>query len=337
MGIFKPNIEKMKNENDFSALLESLNHKSADVRYDAFITLAGATGLTADIVARLKKMVQDADPTVRTAATLKFADLTDNSIAQNLKDIINRGNQKEKIDLLRLIADRGAIDNDTIIQVVNLAMLDKKELVKIEAIKTAGATKNRLLIPRLVECLHDAHHDVRINAAKSLFDIGGNESVDHLIALLVDRDPGVQKLARSYLASIPSEQARAALQDLGFSSLIQGMNGKEPDRKKTAMKIGAQKIREGLPLLHKACQDTFKDVRIEALRAITVFRDPSSVDFVAKLLEDKFHDVRFEAVKTLEKIASEKSLKALERALEDADRQVREEAKKAIDIIKSRL
>ena len=73
MGIFKPNIEKMKNENDFSALLESLNHKSADVRYDAFITLAGATGLTADIVTRLKKMVQDADPTVRTAATLKFA------------------------------------------------------------------------------------------------------------------------------------------------------------------------------------------------------------------------------------------------------------------------
>lgn len=336
MELFGPNIEKMTENKDTAALLECLGHKRADVRYNAFMALAGFDNLGHDVREQMRKMILDKDPAVRFAATLKFADLTDSAVAGNLKEIIHRGNRKAKTDVLRLIAERGATDNDTIIPMVNLAMLDKDEVVKIEAIKTAGATKNHLLINRLVECLHDAHHDVRFSAARSLFNIGGSGSVDHLIALLVDGDPGVRKLARAYLASIPTEQARRALQDLEFSSLIQGMNGNEPERKKTAMKIGTQKIREGLPLLHKACQDAYKDVRVEALRAIAVFRDPGSVDFVARLLEDKYHDVRLEAVKTLEKIPGEKSLAALERVLEDTDRHVRDEAKKAVDMMRSR-
>ena len=77
------------------------------------------------------------------------------------------------------------------------------------------------------------------------------------------------------------------------------MNGTEPVRRETARKIGAESIREGLALLLRACRDRYKGVRIEALRAMTVFHDPVSIDEAARLLKDKYFDVRLEAVRTL--------------------------------------
>jgi HEAT repeat protein len=209
--------------------------------------------------------------------------------------------------------------------------------VKLEAIHTAGITGNSYFVPKLVSCLQDNMHEVRIQAAKSLYKIGGADSIDHLIGLLVDRNPDVQKMARAYLSSIDSERARNAIHDLKFAQLVNGMNDIESVRKETAVKIGTKKIKEGLPLLHTALQDEFKEVRIEALKSIAVFRNPSSIDFVAKLLEDKYHDARLEAVRTLGRITSKESLRILESVLEKGDKLIREEAQKIIYKLKPRV
>ncbi len=337
MGLFKPNIEKLKNANNITGLTQCLSHKSADVRYSAFSALASQTGLSDDLVARLKSMLNDPSPKVRTIATLKFAEMGDKMTVDSLKDIINKGSQWEKIELLRIITGRGKSTDEAIIQVIGLALTDKKELIKLEAIKAASSTGNIHFVPNLIQCLHDSRHGVRIQTAKALYEIAGAESVDHLIGLLVDRNPEVQQIAHSYLSSIDSERARNALHDLKFQQLVRGMNDIESVRKETAEKIGTQKIREGLPLLYTALQDEYKEVRIAVLKAIAVFKDPSSVDFVVKLLEDKYHDARLEAVRTLEQIITKDSLEALEYALKKGDRNVREEAQKAIYKLRPRL
>jgi HEAT repeat protein len=330
MRIFKPNIDKLKKADDITGLERCLNHKSSDVRYAAFSALANRKNLNNDMVVKLKNMTNDPSQKVRTIATLKFADKGDKTITENLNEIINSGNQQEKIELLRIIASRGRSEDETIAQVIALALVDKKELVKLEAIQTAGIIGGSHFIPSLLKCLRDNLHSVRIEAANALYKIGGADSVDYLIGLMVDRNPDARKMAYSYLSSIDSERARKALHDHNFQQLVNGMNDIESVRKETAAKIGIKKIKEGLPLLHTALQDEYKEIRIEALRAIAAFRDPASVSFVAKLLEDKYHDARLEAVRTLGSIISNASLEALENALEKGDRNVREEARKVV-------
>jgi HEAT repeat protein len=337
MGLFTPNIRKLKKEGNISELLKCLDHKRANVRYSAFVALAGESDLSGEIVSKLKQMLHDPDPWVKTIATLKFAELGDMAVADNLMEIIRKGSQNDKIDLLKIIAGRGATADVTIMQVIMDALADKKEIVRREAVTAAGATANKRLMPYLADRLKEKHRDLRVHTAKALYDIGGKESVDYLIGLLADRDSIVRAAARSYLEGIVDERAKRALHDVQFMQLIKGMNDKEPVRRLTARKIGDAVITEGLPLLHRACEDKFKEVRIEALKSIAVFKSPASIHFVAKLLDDKFHDVRLEAINTLELISDLHAVKALEHAVEDRNKQVSMSAQGAIDRMKRTL
>lgn len=328
MGIFTPNIRKLQKEKNIPELLKCLDHKRSNVRYSAFVALTSGSGLNDEIINKLRNMVHDPDPWVKTIAILKFADIGDASISDSLMEIIIEGSRNARIELLKIIAERGANNDEIIMEVIINALSDKQEIVRRQAIITAGATRNKRLLPYLSESLHEKHHDSRIYAAKALYDIAGRESADYLIGLLADKDPKVQASARSYLANIDYEHVKKALHDAHFMQFIKGMNDREPVRKATAQKIGKESIREGLPLLHRACRDKYKDVRVEALKAIAAFRDPSSIEFVEKLLEDKFHSVRIEAVHTLEEIGGPRSREALKNAINSKDRQVREAAQR---------
>jgi HEAT repeat protein len=335
--LFGPNITTLEKSNNVPELLKCLGHKRADVRYRAFAALAARNDAGGEIADRLRKMVNDPDPWVKTIASLKFAGQGDASLSDDLLEIIRKGPQKARIELLKIIAGRGPDENITNMQIIMDGLADKKEIVKRQAIIAAGATGNSHLVPYLAECLQEKHHDLRVEAAKALYDIGGSESIDHLIGLLADEDPEVQAVARSYLATFDDERARKALNDTRFMQLVRGMNGTEPVRRETAQKIGCDAIREGLPLLHRACRDKYKGVRIEALKAMAVFRNRSSIDFAAGLVHDKYHDVRLEAVKTLENIIDTRSLQIIENALNDRDKQVRETARRAYDRMKRDL
>jgi HEAT repeat protein len=119
----------------------------------------------------------------------------------------------------------------------------------------------------LGDLLHEKHHKIRMKAARALHDIGGEESADYLIGLLADKNEDVQALARSFLSAMDIDYVKKALHDAEFRNLITGLGGRVPEREKTAQRIGAEKIREGLPLLHRACRDKYKGVRREALKS----------------------------------------------------------------------
>jgi HEAT repeat protein len=330
MGLFPPNIKKLDKKNDIPGLVKCLGHRWAWVRYRAFAALSPRS-LSGEAADRLRKMVHDPDPWVKTLAVLKFAERGDPSIVEYMKEIMQDGSRDARIGLLRVIGQRGATDDIPIIQVIMDGLADRRALVKSHAISAAAATRHRRLMPYVGDLLHEKLHDLRIQAAQALFEIGGSASADYLIGLLADRELKVRDAARALLETIDSDIVRKALHDTRFIELIRGMNGTEPVRRETARRIGTETIREGLALLMRACRDKYKGVRIEALKSMTVFRDPVSIDEAARLLKDRFFDVRLEAVRTLGVFADERAREALEPALNDRVRKVREEAKRAYD------
>jgi HEAT repeat protein len=336
MMLFTANVGKLEKMNDVNGLMLCLNHKKADVRYTAFNALAGGTGLSETIMLKLKEMANDRSRKVKTAATLKFAEMGDNSVSDNFNDIIISGTMDEKIELLKIITRNGKSEDEKVLQVIMHGLHDKKESVKLQALTAAEAAGSRHLIPYAAECLNEKHHKVRLCAANTLFAIGGDEVIDYLIGLLADKHIDVVFAARRHLSKIDYVTAQIAANDVQFITLLNGMNDREPVRKQTVQKIGEESIREGLSLLHLGCKDKYREVRIEALKSISVFRSPSSVEFVEKLLNDRSQKVRLEAVHTLESIGDARALIALEWALDDRKDVVRKAAHNAIVRIKSR-
>lgn len=335
MGLFSPNIERMRKKNDLAGLVKCLDHRSSSVRYHAFLALAGEKQISDEIIGRLKKMLNDTDERARTAATLKFAALGAPLLSKNLVELISNGTRREKISLLKIIVGRGRDVDGPILKAVVLALEDRNGIVKLHAIEAAGSTGSGHLVSKIAEFLNDRHTDMRTKVAQALCGIGNDASIDHLIGLLADPDAGVRSAARACLENIDSPRISMALNDTRYIQLIRGMGGLVPDRIETARKIGIEGTREGLPLLHRACRDKYKGVRLEAARSIAVFGDPSSVEALSKLLNDKFYDVRLEAVRALGRIAGKASIDALAPALEDRNKRVRGEARHAINEIKS--
>ena len=334
MVLFSTDIKRLEKDRDISGLAKCLESKKPSVRYRAFVALSGLENIPSENMKRLHEMSHDKDPWVKTIATLKFAGTGDKSISNSLIDIMKDGSPEERVNLLQVISGKGASDDTAIMQVIMSGLMDKKETVRIQAIKAAGMSKSAHLVPNLGEFLHAKHHKERLLAAQALSDIGGDESIDYLIGLLADSHPEVNRAARGYLENVENEYVKKALYEASFMKLVKDMNGKEPVREKTARTIGAEMIREGLPLLHRGCRDKYKGVRIQALKSIALFKNPASADVVEKLLSDRFFDVRLEALNTLEKIGGPRAMKAAEKALSDRNRDVRERAEGILGIRK---
>ncbi|MBN1496077.1 MAG: HEAT repeat domain-containing protein [Spirochaetes bacterium] len=275
-------------------------------------------------------MLNDPDDAVRTVATLKFAEIGAPLGSRNLIELIAKGAWKDKIELLKIIASRGPNVDGPIIEVIVLALADKKDIVRYEAVHAAGATRRGHLVPHIAACLRERHSIMRVQVAHALCNIGDEQSVDYLIGLLADSNEEVRETARACLQGINSDLARRVLHDARFAELLRGMGDLEPVRKETAIKIGHEMIREGLPLLHRACSDRYKEVRLAAARSIAAFASPSSVECVSVLLKDRFYDVRLAAVRALGGIRSRDAVKALNTALGDKNDRVRDEAERVL-------
>src|SRR6056297_1982850 len=105
MGLFTPNVDKLIEKNDVDKLLQLTHHKKPEIRLSSFLALAKSRD--EKILAELRKLLKDPDPRVRTIATLKFGELGDEEILEHFRSIIINGSQRDKIEALRILADRG--------------------------------------------------------------------------------------------------------------------------------------------------------------------------------------------------------------------------------------
>jgi HEAT repeat protein len=335
--LFAPKVEELEKAGNVQELMKLLNHRSTEIRLKAFNALSGKMS-NPEVHDKLKSMTNDPDTIVQIAAILKFSDIGEKDILDNIRKVILEGNKNEKLMALRILSQEGSKASPGIVNMVLLAYKDSNMQVRANAIKTMGYLKNEHFVSYLGESLHDRNFRIRMEAIKALGRIGTESTVDHLIGALMDENSEVEKSARNILISLGSPKAMKAIQDKPFLQLLRDMNGPTDKRVETIRHIKDLRKEEGFPLLLKACGDRFKGVRIEALIAVRNFKiDQTIIPVIAKSLEDQYFDVRLEAVRTLAAIPVKESLEALDKALADKSHMVVEEAKQAIELIKSKL
>ncbi len=331
MGLFSPDINRLSKNNRIPELLKCLDHKSAGVRYSAFTALSGKTGLSEEAIERLKKvMYDDPDPWMRTTATLRFADLSDHSVSENLIKIIKEGSLKGKLALLRLIEDNGPTSDVTVLQIIIIGLTDSKILVRLQAITSANSSKNFQLMPYLGELLKEKHARARLFAAKALYNIGREESLPYLVKLLADKNTEVHSAARTYIAAIINDTNRRIIIEDAAGMMVDGIESGSGEAVLPFRSRRDALIKESLQILYAGCRDRYRAVRIEALKSIAVFRERSSTAAVAEMVHDRFPEVRIEAINTLEKIGGAEAVDAIGGAIKDRKRNVRDTAIRAL-------
>lgn len=193
LGIFTPDIDRLKRNEDIKAMIECLSHRKPEIRSKAFSALSPWDDRK-DVVAEMRKLIDDPDPKVRTLALLKFTEIGDSFNEANMKNIILNGRQSEKIELLRILAEKKDTLNEDVSRIIVQALNDKKMIVRFEAMRTFGALKVKHAVPYLIEKLDDESHRIRSEAARALGNIGAPESVDALIGSLMDNNGEVRGL-----------------------------------------------------------------------------------------------------------------------------------------------
>jgi len=325
MGLIAPDIERLKKGKKISELVQCLDHPRASIRYDAFIALAGNPDINEQIKNKLKNMMyRDPDSSVKTLATIRYAKLGDPEISDNLIQIIQEGSQKSKLELLRIITDSGASSDVTVLYIIQTGLNDDNVLVRLQAIKAANSSKNKQLMPDLGKLLHENHFKVRLMAAKALYNLDKYESAGYIIGLLADKNLEVQSTTRIYLLSIINDRAFYALNDDSSAYPDGAMDAGMLFHGETQRKSAKEIVNEGISILHGACNDKFRGVRVQALKSIAVFKSQTSIDIAEKLLYDKFPEVRLEALTTLEKIGGPRALAAIENKPRDKKKIVRD-------------
>jgi hypothetical protein len=93
------------------------------------------------------------------------------AVSDSLLDIIDQGSVSNRIELMKIIAGRGSCEDTGILQSIVIALGDRKEVVKIAAIKAAAAVKSRHLMQYLGDLLHEKHHKIRMKQ-QGTSDIG---------------------------------------------------------------------------------------------------------------------------------------------------------------------
>jgi HEAT repeat protein len=333
----KPNVEKIKNAGQIDKLVQLLKHRKAQTREDALLALYEIARTDNDITEKMRIALTDKDTKVRHRAALIFARLGDGGIIDNLNEVISHGTVNEQIEVLRLLPHYYSKDNEKITQILAIALKDKKPSVQIEAIRSIGEMEIETMAFYLLEFANHSVVKFRLETIIALGRIKNPMGVDVLIGALTDSSPEVRKSAEESLKKVGSDKALGALRDAPFMLIVKNMNESVSKRLTTVINIGKQKKEFGLPLLHKACYDDYKNIRIEAIKSIALLRDESSLSTLIELLSDKYYDVRIESIKTLTRYNSMIALNAIKQARNDPNTNVKLEAKRAYAALSSRM
>lgn len=334
---FKPNVEKYVLANDTRKLLDLLKHRNTQVRIDSMLALFKIFENDDASREQMRFLLTDKNTRVRNRAAMLFARYGDKGVIDVLFDIISSGSLAEQIEVLRLLPHYYSWENDKITQILALALKDKKLSVQGEAIKSIGEMKIETMAFYLLEFVNHSSIRIRHDAVVALGRTGNPLSTDELIGSLTDSSPEVRKAAEVSLRQIGTETALNSLKDAPFMLMVKNMNESVSKRLATVINIGKQKKEVGLPLLHKALHDDYKNIRIESIRSIATIRDRGSLNNLIEMLNDKYYDVRIEAIKALTRYNNSTALSALKKAMDDPNTNVKIEAKKGYSSLKSRM
>jgi len=185
-----------------------------------------------------------------------------------------------------------------------MALNDKNDEVRIEAIRTIGSFGDRNSLPALYVVLNDANKDVRKASISAMETIGEKKSSYPLSDRLArESDDEIKKSLIDAMVSLKSGGSLAGLKKILLEDKKAGL------RIDAAYALGWIKDSRGLPILLEALDDADFRVRAEASAAAGNFRDRSaSASLIEVVSRDRERYVRSAALYALKKINDRKSV-----------------------------
>ena len=336
MGIFFPDIKKMESDNDTPGLILLLKRRNPDIRLRAFRILADKLERD-ELFDKTGFLLRDRDRKVKNYVAVKFCSMGNREVFHYIHGMIMTGRRDEKVQALQALPLCNYPDKDQVLGLLFHALNDDKLIVQTEAMRALGHFDGVIVTERIIAKLHDRHYQLRLEAVRSLVLSSGESGIDHIMGAMVDQHPLVRRAAVNALENIPGEKARCTLGNRDFIRLVREMNENFSVRLHAVRAIGEKQIYEGIPLLFRACRDSYKSMRIEAVRSLASFKNPQCTGVLMSMLGDRYWDIRLEAVRALGKIRDAGALPGIQIALEDGNFNVRTEAKEAYTALKKNL
>jgi HEAT repeat protein len=317
VGIFGPNIEKLKAKSDIEGLIKALTDKDESVRKAAAEALGDLGGHRAAAEAAVKPLataLRDQANSVGIAAAEALGKLGGSKACyelilaprsirvhalRSLASLARFGDTSATKELVRALRDADPAAQAAAAQALDELGTNAAETLvaavadrEIDA-EVAAAMLGQMggpTIGSLVGALHDDRHWARVNVTDTLCAIG-NPALEPLIAALRDETSGIRELSAEALGKMGDPRA--------FEPLVVGLADGE--------------------------------LRTAAVSALGVLGDPRAVGPLVTLLGDDDRWVRNAVAKALGKIGDPRGVEPLVAALGDRDKYVRGAAAEALN------
>ena len=317
-GLFKPNVEKLKEKMDVEGLLKALDYKDKNVRLSAAEALGKLKSRMA--IDPLIRAMKDNDSYVRKEAAKALGEIKDNRAIDPLIRALKDNDSDVRKEAAKAL---GEIKDEKAIGPLTLALGDSNEHVRLrvaEALGKIGKTPVELLI----QALKDINSRVRFGAAEALDKIGWQPKDDaERIQYLIAKHEWNELVTFGELAVEP------LIRTLEYENRYTVYT-----RKEAAKALGQIKDKRAVEPLCRALKDEIVEVRKEAINALGRIGEPG-VESLCQALKDENYEVRKEAIKALGRIG-EPGVESLCQALKDENYEVQKEAAKALGQIKDK-
>lgn len=333
----RKNVQKMKEQGRSDKLLLLLRHRNFHIRLDAVVAYFELNNDKPEELKKVRFLLKDKEQVVRSRCALLFARHGDTTVIDNFQEIISNGSPGEQIELLRILPHYYSKTDDRITQILAIALKDKKQAIQAEAIRTIGEMEMETMAFYLLDFVNHSNSRIRHDTVVALGKTRNTMGIDALIGSLTDSSAEVRKAAEDAIRYIGDDKGVSSLKDAPFMLMVKNMNESVAKRLTTVVNIGKQRKECGLPLLHKACYDEYKSIRLEAIKSISLLRNNQSISTLIELLSDKYYDVRIEAIRALAKYNSDSALNAVKKAMNDPNTNVKNEAKKTFSNMNLRI
>ncbi len=281
---------------------------------------------------------------------------------KKIQQMLKSEQWKERLKAVKSIPDKGMDDEDRI-NLIRIVLNDRKDDVRVEAVKALVQIGTFDTIIPLTEVLHNDKEYIRSAALSGLIEIG-EEAAGSIGTALKDSSRDIRKSAVNALKvmerSIALKYLDIALGDSSdairqiavdgiydvYKSTSGGYNGsfivrllgksindaKRELRIKSIEYISSIMIPEAIEVLTKGWDSPDSQTRMKVAEAFEKIGGEQIVQPLARSLTDKEYDIRVKGLDVLSKIKTASALKVLASAIVDKDYKIRKQVIKILSV-----
>lgn len=295
---------------------------SDDVRVkQAAVLVLGEAGIEQDAVSLLP-LLEESNSEVREAAVEALSLHSLEKLSLTFSHYLNSHNQTLRRSVTQVLANLGEKGGEEVFNLLLLALKDKDEIVRKEAIVGLGCFKEKA-VDALILALSDEKKSVKESAIKALGETKSSRAVKSLISLLDSEEEWQRYFAARALGKIGDKSAskhlRRLLADPEINVIIAALEALSRLRDTTALE-------EVLSMLNHP-DEALRKAAVSFLGEISV---PGTLKYLVKMTGDNHWGVRAEVAASLRRLGDKRALGVLIDLLEDKSTIVKEAALTAL-------